>query len=136
MYSGEEVCGVNMINALSCSYEWEGCHIVLPFEIENMILEMLEGDLIAIAKVRQLCKRWKWLVDNNRRIWKTMPLRLPTRFPSEAEKWYRKAAKMGNANAAFLLSLLYTYGYRCSCHHEADLSQSNVRVLHRGVLTQ
>lgn len=32
-------------------------------------------------------------------------------MPENAETWYRKAARCGNAQAQFLLALMYTYGY-------------------------
>ncbi|KAJ8906394.1 hypothetical protein NDN08_002887 [Rhodosorus marinus] len=90
--------------------------VELPSELEVKILELLANDLSSIMTVRRVCRRWKDIVDSNRVIWKTIPLQLPTRFPAQAEKWYRKAAEFGNQNAYVLLALLYSYGYSCACH--------------------
>ncbi|EME27083.1 hypothetical protein Gasu2_00960 [Galdieria sulphuraria] len=85
---------------------------VLPEDIESQILELLEF-VQDVAVARMVCKRWKRLVDENSQLWRRLKgLTLPKRLPSEAEKWYRKAAQCGNREALALLALLYYYGYQ------------------------
>ncbi|GJQ14110.1 hypothetical protein GpartN1_g5901.t1 [Galdieria partita] len=85
---------------------------ILPEDIESQILELLEF-VQDVAVARRVCKRWKRLVDENSQLWRRLKgLTLPKRLPSEAEKWYRKAAQCGNREAVALLALLYYYGYQ------------------------
>lgn len=68
-------------------YRFGGSVVSLPVELEMMIVDGLEGDIKTLMRMRSLCRRWKWLVDNNKRIWQSLPLKLPSRYPAEAEKW-------------------------------------------------
>ncbi|PXF49952.1 Cyclin-F [Gracilariopsis chorda] len=84
----------------------------LPDEVLLSIFERLSR-VKDIAAVRSVCTSWRALVDTNSAIWRSIVFELPRCRSSAryAELWYRKAADYGNAQAQFLLALLYTYGY-------------------------
>uniref|UniRef100_A0A7S0ZKI6 F-box domain-containing protein n=1 Tax=Timspurckia oligopyrenoides TaxID=708627 RepID=A0A7S0ZKI6_9RHOD len=90
--------------------------IILPDEVERLILSHVHR-VEHIAELRRVCHRWKFLIDENIPLWKSIQFSLPVSNLNMAEKWYRKASRHGNQHAYFLLALLYTYGYTCKCHN-------------------
>eukprot|EP00871_Galdieria_phlegrea_P003099 jgi/Galph1/3790/GphlegSOOS_G2497.1 len=102
---------MRIIYAKSYSHKTDKHPPALPEDLEYRILDMLEC-VKDVAVARMVCKRWKRILDRNFYLWRRLKgLTLPRRFPSEAEKWYRKAAACGNREALALLALLYYYGH-------------------------
>lgn len=84
--------------------------VQLPNDIVRSILERLEH-FRDVAAARAVCRTWRNIIDISTSLWRKLVFGLPRRMPENAETWYRKAARCGNAQAQFLLALMYTYGY-------------------------
>lgn len=83
----------------------------LPDEVARIILEQL-CSARDVASARAVCRKWRRIVDTSPVIWRELVFDAIPRAHSAAAQYYRRAAAYGNSHAAFLLAILYSYGYR------------------------
>lgn len=87
------------------------CEEDLPLEVARLILEQLDEPR-DVSAARGVCRRWRVIVDASPTIWRSLSFDESPRVHRAAARFYRRAAANGNIKAAFVLALLYSYGYR------------------------
>lgn len=87
------------------------CAEDMPVEIARLILEQLDEPR-DVSAARVVCRRWRVIVDSSPRIWRSLSFEESPRMHRAAAGFYRRAAANGNQKAAFVLAMLYSYGYR------------------------
>jgi F-box-like len=91
--------------------------VTLPDDVASLILERLESAR-DVAVCRSVCRKWRRIIDLSRVLWPRLSFDVVPRAHAAAAAFYRYAASRGNSHAAFLLAILYSYGYKPACAAE------------------